>query len=208
LKLARLSAAPLATVKALFGAKVFAAPACNVPALTVVAPLYVLLAVKIVVPVPFCWNAPVPEMSPRKVKTSERLTAKMPLLATLPTIEPLVPPSPSCKVPAEIVVPPVYELSPLRIIVPVPALVSLIVPGASKITPLNVVEELLPPVVSAAGPGPALPTRPSPESEPMLWLKPLRLSAPPATTVNALAGENTLVAPAAKVPSRTLVGPE
>jgi hypothetical protein len=119
LKFARLRVAPLATVTALLGAKVFAAPACNVPALTVVAPLYVLLAVKIVVPVPFCWNAPVPETSPPKVKTSDRLTAKMPLLATLPTIEPLVPPSPSCKVPAEIVVPPVYELSPLRIIVPV-----------------------------------------------------------------------------------------
>jgi hypothetical protein len=39
LKLARLSVAPLATVNALPGAKTFAAPACSVPALTVVAPV-------------------------------------------------------------------------------------------------------------------------------------------------------------------------
>jgi hypothetical protein len=38
LKLARLSVAPLATVNALLGAKVFAAPASSVPALTAVAP--------------------------------------------------------------------------------------------------------------------------------------------------------------------------
>jgi hypothetical protein len=39
LKLARLSVAPLATVKALPGAKVLTAPAWSVPALTVVAPV-------------------------------------------------------------------------------------------------------------------------------------------------------------------------
>ncbi len=38
LKLARLSVAPAATVNALFCAKVFAAPACSVPALTKVLP--------------------------------------------------------------------------------------------------------------------------------------------------------------------------
>jgi hypothetical protein len=39
LKLARLSVPPLATVNALKGAKVFVAPACKVPALTLVAPV-------------------------------------------------------------------------------------------------------------------------------------------------------------------------
>ena len=33
---------------------------------------------------------------------SERLTAKVPLLTTLPVIEPLVPPLPSCSLPARI----------------------------------------------------------------------------------------------------------
>ena len=39
LKLARFNVAPLATVKALKGAKVLVAPACKVPALTLVAPV-------------------------------------------------------------------------------------------------------------------------------------------------------------------------
>ena len=76
------------------------------PALMVVPPPYVLLPVRMVVPVPFCCNAPVPEMTPRRVKTSERLTASVPLLSTSPTMPPLVPPLPSCKVPALMVVPP------------------------------------------------------------------------------------------------------
>ena len=78
-------------------------------------------------------------------------------------------------------------------------------PPVPDIVPENVVLVLSLPVVSVAEPSVTLP---APASEPMLWLKPLRLSAPPETTVNALAGENTLVAPAAKVPSKTLVGPE
>ena len=60
-----------------------------------------------VAPVPFCSNAPMPEITPPKVKTSEQLMAKTLSLTTSPTIDPLVPPSPICKVPAEIVVPPV-----------------------------------------------------------------------------------------------------
>src|SRR5262249_61923914 len=77
-KLARSRVAPDATVNALAAENAFAAPACSVPALTAVAPVYVLLAVRMVVPVPFCWNAPVPEMTPPKVKLSERLMAKVP----------------------------------------------------------------------------------------------------------------------------------
>jgi len=60
-----------------------------------------------VVPVPFCWNPPVPDMTPPKLKVSDRLMAKMPLLITLPAIDPVVPPLPSCNVPALIVVVPV-----------------------------------------------------------------------------------------------------
>jgi hypothetical protein len=67
----------------------------------------VLSLVKTVVPGPFCWNAPAPEIRLAKVNVSERLTAKMPLLTTSPASEPLVPPLPSCKVPALIVVGPV-----------------------------------------------------------------------------------------------------
>jgi len=36
-----------------------------------VLPVYVLLAVKIVVPLPLCWNEPVPEIRPPKVSVSE-----------------------------------------------------------------------------------------------------------------------------------------
>jgi hypothetical protein len=67
----------------------------------------VFAAVKIVVPAPFCWNAPLPEITPPNVNVSERLMAKVPLFVTLPTIDPFAPPSPSCKVPPVIVVPPV-----------------------------------------------------------------------------------------------------
>ena len=60
-----------------------------------------------VVPLPFCWKAPVPDMAPSKVNTSERLIANVPLSTTSPAIDPLAPPLPSCRVPALIVVPPV-----------------------------------------------------------------------------------------------------
>jgi hypothetical protein len=42
-----------------------------------------------------------------KLNVSARLIAKVPLLTTLPAIEPVVPPFPSCSVPALMVVPPV-----------------------------------------------------------------------------------------------------
>ena len=58
---------------------------------------------RIVVPVPICWNAPLPEIKPPKVNVSEWLIAKLALSITLPMIEPLVPPLPSCKVPPLIV---------------------------------------------------------------------------------------------------------
>ena len=42
---------------------------------------------EVVVPVPFCWNAPEPEITPPKLKASDRLMAKMRLLVTLPVID-------------------------------------------------------------------------------------------------------------------------
>ena len=49
---------------------------------------------------------PVPVILLAKVRSSLRLMAKVALLVTSPAaIEPAVPPLPSCKVPAEIVVP-------------------------------------------------------------------------------------------------------
>ena len=58
-------------------------------------------------PVPDFVKAPVPLIAPEKVNSSLRLKARVPLLFTLPVMLPLVLPAPSCKVPAEIVVPPV-----------------------------------------------------------------------------------------------------
>ena len=42
-------------------------------------------------------------------------------------------------------------------------------------------------------------TLPAPASDAMVWLKPARLSVPPAATVNALDGANVLAEPAASV---------
>src|SRR5207248_2692769 len=84
------------------------------------------------VPVPAWATAPVWKMSPAKVTTSDRLKASVPLSTTLPVIDPVVPPAPSCKVPAEITVPPVYVLFPARVVVPVPAWVTL---PAPELTP-------------------------------------------------------------------------
>ena len=59
-----------------------------------------------VVPEPICANAPLPEITPPNVNVSERLIAKTPLSTTLPAIDPLAPPLPSCNVPPVMVVPP------------------------------------------------------------------------------------------------------
>ena len=92
----------------------------NVPALRVAAATLLPAAVSTVVPVPIWLSAPEPEMTPPNVIVSLRLNASTPSFATSPTIEPEVPPSPSCKVPATIVVPPVPVLSAVSTVVPVP----------------------------------------------------------------------------------------
>ena len=60
-----------------------------------------------VVPAPIWFTAPVPEITPETVTASDRLKAKVALLTMLPVPSvPAVPPSPTCRVPAEIVVVP------------------------------------------------------------------------------------------------------
>src|SRR6266511_495048 len=155
-----------------------------------------------VVPAPFCWNAPLPDVTPPNVIVSERLTAKVPLFVTLPTIDPLAPPLPSCRLPAVIVVPPEYVLAPESVSAPLPILVR---PPLPEIVPENVVLVLSVPVVSVAEPSV---TEPAPARDPIVWLKPLRLSMAPEATVNALPGAKAFAAPACSVPALTDVAPE
>ena len=58
-------------------------------------------------PPPDRLSEPVPLIRPSKVTASLRSNAIVPLLTTLPTIDPIAPPLPICSVPARIVVPPV-----------------------------------------------------------------------------------------------------
>src|SRR3546814_9068576 len=69
---------------------------------------------KITVPAPSLLTLPMPEIRPSKVRPFDRLNAKVALLATSPDMPPVVPPLPSWSVPAVIVVPPVWLLSPDR----------------------------------------------------------------------------------------------
>ncbi len=56
-------------------------------------------------PLPSFVIAPPPEMAPPKTRLPERLTTSYELLLISPAIEPVVPPSPICGFPPEIVVP-------------------------------------------------------------------------------------------------------
>ena len=73
-------------------------------------------------------KSPAPEMTPPIEKLAERSISKMLLSVTLPRIEPDVPPLPSCNAPALMVVPPVYELIPVKVNVPAPCLVKAMEP--------------------------------------------------------------------------------
>ena len=57
-------------------------------------------------PVPTWLRLPVPETAPLRLKASDRLKTSAPLLVTLPTMAPAVPPTPTCRLPAATVVPP------------------------------------------------------------------------------------------------------
>ena len=85
----------------------FTLVATSVPAAIVVPPLYGLVLVRIVAPVPAWVTVPTPEMRPSTVNMSDRLNTNAALSTMSPRMLPLVPPSPSCNVPPLIVVPPV-----------------------------------------------------------------------------------------------------
>lgn len=87
-------------------------------------------------PVPALVREPVPEIAPAKVRLSERAKARVPLVTTSPERLPVVPPLPTCRVPAEIVVPPVWLAAPVSVRVPAPIFSSGRLPPASVIAPL------------------------------------------------------------------------
>ena len=94
---------------------------------------------------------------------------------------------------------------PESVCVPVPVLVNRVVPDPFWITPLKVVEVLLPPVVSVFVVAVELLTAPLPASEPMEISKPFRSSVPFAVTAELL--PNAVVEPAFNVPALTVVAP-
>ena len=67
-------------------------------------------------------------IAPAKVESSLRLKIRAPLSVTLPLSEPVVPPAPTCNVPAEITVPPEWVAPAERMSVPEPDCVSTPVP--------------------------------------------------------------------------------
>ena len=76
------------------------------------------------VPLPSFSSVPLPDMTLPKVCASERLKTSAALSTMSPVSEPVVPPSPTCKVPAKIVVPPAKVSAPVSVSVPTPDLVS------------------------------------------------------------------------------------
>ena len=87
------------------------------------------MPVSVVVPVPALVSVPVPLMAPATVRALLREITSAPLFITGPDPSaPVVPPFPSCSVPALIVVPPLYVLVPVSVVVPVPACVTVPVP--------------------------------------------------------------------------------
>ena len=111
------------------------APTCNVPDSMRVPPVYVFTPVRTSVLGLTCRRPPVPLIAPSNVTESARLNASTPLVVTLPTMLPSRPPSPICRVPAVIIVPPEYVFAPVNAVIPAPACSRAPVP---LITPLNV----------------------------------------------------------------------
>ncbi len=97
-------------------------PICSVPAEMVVPPPWLLAPVSVSVPVPAWVRVPWPDTSPVKVRSSDRLKTSAASTLTLPARLPDVPPSPTCSVPPEMLVPPSWVSSPVRISVPSPVL--------------------------------------------------------------------------------------
>ena len=77
------------------------------PAATLTLPIDEPTPVSVRVPLPAWVSAPVPLSTPAKLVGSERSNTSVALSSTLPAMLPVVPPLPTCKVPALMVVPPV-----------------------------------------------------------------------------------------------------
>jgi len=176
----------------------FVAPRAIVPALTVVAPVYVLALARTTVPVPEEVRAPAPATMPPIVRVVAAFVLRVPapvramprsgsrvIVAVVLRVPPLktswpgvgtaggVPRPLSAAmtiVPALIVVAPVYVLTPDRVRVPVPDLVSETVPEPEARTPEYVVVPLLPPALRVTAPAALEVTPPAPASEPIVSL--------------------------------------
>ena len=122
---------PAATVP-----KAVALPRRSVPAFMEVVPVYELLPESVSTLLPAWVTLPDPEMALETLRSFERLKINEPLLVTelLPKV-PVVPPSPICKVPTEMVVVVEALLAPLRVMVLAPVLVKA---NAPVIAPLRV----------------------------------------------------------------------
>ena len=81
------------------------------------------------VPAPFLVTVPVPDITPAYVRASERSIISAALLAMLPVMLPPVPPAPTLRVPALIVVPPLLVLAPESVSAPAPVLVKAPLPA-------------------------------------------------------------------------------
>src|SRR5262249_18918781 len=176
----RSTVAAAATVKALFDEKAFVAPACSVPTLTLVAPVYVLAPLSVALPASLFVGPPTPPIVPPSVALLPLVSnVPPPALRVVPRFKPkparnwsVPPPNASpllaapklasvvtASVPALIAVPPVYVLTPLSVNVPAPLLVT---PPMPPIVPPSVA---LLPLVSKAPP-PALSVAPRFEVKP------------------------------------------
>ena len=115
----------LSTMLLLFAIDPLAAPSpmTKLPLFTVVMPLYVFVAVSVNTPDPFCDTFPLPLITLAKLTASLRLKMRFALLMmlALDAIDPFAVPSPTIKVPEEIVVLPVKVLFFNNVKFPIPA---------------------------------------------------------------------------------------
>jgi hypothetical protein len=177
--------------------KLFTAVNANVPPVMLTGPLNDVFAPdKVVVPEPTCANVPAPETTFDTVTASLRLNARVPALATVPPNGrfPVVPPPPTCNVPALIVVAPEYVLLPPNVNVPVPTFVNANVAPTLLVKPPPNAESVASPTVNVTVPLVALVvTTPPCEAESPLneanvtaAPNPFKSNVPPLSTVTAL----------------------
>ena len=125
----------------------------------------------------------------------------------MPLIEPLLPPLPICKVPAVIVVEPLYVLVPMRTVVPAVERQGRLT-AAVWITPLKVAEPAAGASVRIEVLLPLLVTRPLPVNEPSVAEKPFRSRTPLVLLIDrGEAPARALPPPNWSVPALIVVGP-